>query len=391
MNAQGLARYWRKRLGARGRGLRAQQSSASRSAASNAPGRGARSSRNCSAASSSRPGLREDVAADVPQAQRVVLGDVLAGLRPPQERERLGEPALRRPGPRRPRSPPRPSLRSRPAGRGAPPRPAARPPSLAQPAERVGDQVVLVDTPRHALVRLELGDRLLPPARAVVGQAEDLADARGSRGERLGLLRLRRRPPSGRRAPAARSRGRARDEHVALQRRLRARGGSPRRPRAAASATFDGVPCGRAAGARLQRAWACGERTRREREQAARRGRPVRRCSGSDLLSHPVARAVPSALEGFTSGFGMGPGVSPPPWPPKPRCPRRTLARVRPRAELENYDSEREQEESSPRAISTGQLHTLPCFHFPPIDLVVFQGPYLVSQWEASSPGELRT
>jgi len=34
---------------------------------------------------------------------------------------------------------------------------------------------------------------------------------------------------------------------------------------------------------------------------------------GSDLLSHPVARAVPSALEGLTSGFGMGPGVSPPP------------------------------------------------------------------------------
>jgi len=33
----------------------------------------------------------------------------------------------------------------------------------------------------------------------------------------------------------------------------------------------------------------------------------------------------------------------------------------------------------------------LPCFHFPPIDLVVFQGPYLVSQWETSSLGELRT
>ena len=41
--------------------------------------------------------------------------------------------------------------------------------------------------------------------------------------------------------------------------------------------------------------------------------------------------------------------------------------------------------ESSPRAISTGQLHTLPCFHFPPINLVVFEGPYLVTQWETSS------
>ena len=28
---------------------------------------------------------------------------------------------------------------------------------------------------------------------------------------------------------------------------------------------------------------------------------------GGDLLSHPASRAVPSALEGLTSGFGMGP------------------------------------------------------------------------------------
>ena len=40
-------------------------------------------------------------------------------------------------------------------------------------------------------------------------------------------------------------------------------------------------------------------------------------------------------------------------------------------------DSEREQE-SSPRPISTGQLHTLPCFHFRPINLVVCEGPYPV-------------
>src|SRR5438876_330971 len=39
----------------------------------------------------------------------------------------------------------------------------------------------------------------------------------------------------------------------------------------------------------------------------------VRECLGGDLLSHPVTRAVPSALEGLTSGFGMGPGVPPPP------------------------------------------------------------------------------
>ena len=33
---------------------------------------------------------------------------------------------------------------------------------------------------------------------------------------------------------------------------------------------------------------------------------------GDDLLSHSVARAVPSALEGLTAVFGMGTGVAPP-------------------------------------------------------------------------------
>src|SRR5918992_930057 len=37
---------------------------------------------------------------------------------------------------------------------------------------------------------------------------------------------------------------------------------------------------------------------------------------GGDLLSHTLASAVPSALEGLASGFGMGPGVPPPPKPP---------------------------------------------------------------------------
>jgi len=35
---------------------------------------------------------------------------------------------------------------------------------------------------------------------------------------------------------------------------------------------------------------------------------------------------------------------------------------------------------SSPRPISTGQLNTLPCVHFRPINLVVYQGPYLLMQ-----------
>jgi hypothetical protein len=38
----------------------------------------------------------------------------------------------------------------------------------------------------------------------------------------------------------------------------------------------------------------------------------VEKKSGSDLLSHTVARAVPSALEGLTTVFGMGTGVAPP-------------------------------------------------------------------------------
>src|SRR5215211_2344408 len=55
------------------------------------------------------------------------------------------------------------------------------------------------------------------------------------------------------------------------------------------------------------------------RETTKRRptGRRFVKSLGGDLLSHPASRAVPSALEGLTSGFGMGPGVSPPPWPPK--------------------------------------------------------------------------
>jgi hypothetical protein len=42
---------------------------------------------------------------------------------------------------------------------------------------------------------------------------------------------------------------------------------------------------------------------------------------GSDLLSHPVTRAVPSALGSLTAGFGMEPGVPSPPIPPRePVC-----------------------------------------------------------------------
>ena len=53
-----------------------------------------------------------------------------------------------------------------------------------------------------------------------------------------------------------------------------------------------------------------------------RKGPPVwmalcERLSGGVLLSHAVARAVPSALRGLASRFGMELGVSLSPWPPK--------------------------------------------------------------------------
>ena len=46
-------------------------------------------------------------------------------------------------------------------------------------------------------------------------------------------------------------------------------------------------------------------------------GRTIKKASGSDLLSHTVTGAVPSALEGLTSVFGMGTGVAPPPLLPE--------------------------------------------------------------------------
>jgi hypothetical protein len=45
---------------------------------------------------------------------------------------------------------------------------------------------------------------------------------------------------------------------------------------------------------------------------------------GSVLLSRPVSRIVPSALEGLTSVFGMGTGVAPPLSPPKNK--KRTIS-----------------------------------------------------------------
>ncbi len=96
---------------------------------------------------------------------------------------------------------------------------------------------------------------------------------------------------------------------------------------------------------------------------------------GSDLLSHSVSRAVPSAVKGLTSGFGMEPGVSPPLWPPELR---EFSSRARAAAGGLEYSIASASPRSSPRTISTGRLNTLLCLHLPPIDPVVCWGPYRV-------------
>jgi hypothetical protein len=96
-------------------------------------------------------------------------------------------------------------------------------------------------------------------------------------------------------------------------------------------------------------------------------GRRFGKSLGGDLLSHLASQAVPSALEGLTSGFGMGPGVSPPLWPPKHSGASGYTGN------LQNYTASACNRSwlPSPRPISTGQLHTLLCFHFRPINPVV--------------------
>src|SRR5262250_3005282 len=110
---------------------------------------------------------------------------------------------------------------------------------------------------------------------------------------------------------------------------------------------------------------------------------PQRTMSGGVLLSHAVSHAVPSALKGLTSGFGMGPGVSPSLWPPKlygDVPSRQDLGKAqkppRPTAPREPHSGRKhrflqpfglperaECRSQATRPISTGQLHTLPCFH----------------------------
>ena len=101
---------------------------------------------------------------------------------------------------------------------------------------------------------------------------------------------------------------------------------------------------------------------------------------GGDLLSHPVTRAVPSALRGLTAVFGMGTGVSPSPWPPKTQQlhtsgppPLRALRphRVPRTCPLETQILGGQ----AARPFSTGQLNVSPRLHLRPINVVVSNGP----------------
>ncbi|GEM_PF-761150 len=48
-----------------------------------------------------------------------------------------------------------------------------------------------------------------------------------------------------------------------------------------------------------------------QKKESLRKNGGFRKVSGDDLLSHPVTRAVPSALRGLTTEFGMGSGDPP--------------------------------------------------------------------------------
>ncbi len=87
---------------------------------------------------------------------------------------------------------------------------------------------------------------------------------------------------------------------------------------------------------------------------------------GGDLLSQGVYPQVPLALAVLTSVFGMGTGVTLPLWPPK-SCVNASQSDLKDsRANTSDIS-----DQSSPRPISTGQLNTLPCLHFRPINVMV--------------------
>ena len=103
--------------------------------------------------------------------------------------------------------------------------------------------------------------------------------------------------------------------------------------------------------------------------------------SGSVLSSQLVSKRVLSALKGLTSVFGMGTGGSPSLLPPEIFIIFLTSAPWLPHKYLLCYSALSIHSRfswSSPRPISTSQLHALLHFHPWPIYLIVFEGPYFL-------------
>ena len=65
--------------------------------------------------------------------------------------------------------------------------------------------------------------------------------------------------------------------------------------------------------------------------------RGFKRDPGNDLLSHPVTRAVPSALRGLTTVFGMGTGVTPSPESPGQAPPSGAELKLNPHINIIAY------------------------------------------------------
>ena len=148
--------------------------------------------------------------------------------------ERLRDTGPGRRAPTWPRSRPRPSPRS---GRPVAKRLLGQGHGLlgpAEPRQAIGDQMVLVDAPGHALVRLELGQRLLPALGPVVARDPGPRGPPPTAAPPPSPCSASVTPRRRRRDRAARSRAPARDDRVVLA-RARASAG-PRRPtRAGAS------------------------------------------------------------------------------------------------------------------------------------------------------------
>ena len=95
---------------------------------------------------------------------------------------------------------------------------------------------------------------------------------------------------------------------------------------------------------------------------------------GKDVRSHPVTRAVPSALVSLTSGFGMVPGRPSPLHSPTRRSSSPFYFCCALRFQTLRFTSPASpSNQAKPSTVSTGWLQTLLPFHLPPIPLVVSQ------------------